>query len=415
MERVVITGMGLVTPNGIGADETWRSLIAGESSAGPITQFPIDDRYPSRFACEVKDFDPALFMERKKIKEVTRFITFAMAATKMALEDAKPDLSEEERDTTGVFIGVGLGGLENLERCTLVLDKKGPGKVSPYFIPSLIANMAAGQVSIAFGLRGPSYAHTSACSSSAHALGEAYRWIQEGRADVMITGGAEATITPIGIAGFSAMFALSRRNDDPKRASRPWDKGRDGFVCGEGAGTLVLESLTRAKRRGARILAEVVGFGASSDAFHITKPAPEGEGGRRAMEIALKDAKLAPAAIDYINAHGTSTPAGDVEEAKAITKLFGAHALDKQLWVSSTKSMMGHLLGAAGAVEAAICIKAMETGVIPPTINLEDQDPECPLDFVPNHARERRIRRALTNSFGFGGTNASVVLAAFEG
>jgi 3-oxoacyl-[acyl-carrier-protein] synthase II len=415
MERVVITGMGLVTPNGIGADETWRSLIAGESSAGPITQFEIDDRYPSRFACEVKDFDAAQYMERKKIKEVTRFITFAMAATKMALEDAKPDLTDEERDTTGVFIGVGLGGLENLERCTLVLDKKGPGKVSPYFIPSLIANMAAGQVSIAFGLRGPSYAHTSACSSSAHALGEAYRWIQEGRADVMITGGAEATITPIGIAGFSAMFALSRRNDEPKRASRPWDKGRDGFVCGEGAGTLVLESLTRAKRRGARILAEVIGFGASSDAFHITKPSPEGEGGRRAMEIALRDAKLSPDAIEYINAHGTSTPAGDVEEARAITKLFGASATDKKLWVSSTKSMMGHLLGAAGAVEAAICVKAMQTGIVPPTINLEDQDPECVLDFVPNQARERRIRRALTNSFGFGGTNASVVLAAFEG
>src|SRR5690606_13224898 len=299
--------------------------------------------------------------------------------------------------------GVGLGGLENLERVTLILHSKGPSKVSPYFIPSLIANMAAGQVSIAYGFRGPSYAHTSACSSSAHAIGEAYRWIQEGRAEVMIAGGAEATITPIGIAGFSAMFALSRRNDEPERASRPWDRGRDGFICGEGAGTLILESLSRAKKRGAKILAEITGFGASSDAYHITKPAPDGAGAVRAMQLALADAKLSPDQIEYINAHGTSTPAGDLEEAKAIAKVFGAHALDKRLWVSSTKSMMGHLLGAAGAVEAAICTQSIQTGVIAPTINLEDQDPECNLDFVPNQARERRIRLAMSNSFGFGG------------
>jgi len=415
MERVVITGLGLVTPNGVGTDATWRSLVAGESAAGPITLFDIDERYPSRFACEVKDYDPAQFMDRKKLKEVTRFITFAMGATKMALEQAGLDLTDEERDSTGVFIGVGLGGLENLERCTLILDKKGPGKISPYLIPSLIANMAAGQVSIAFDLRGPSYAHTSACSSGAHAIGEAYRWIQEGRASVMIAGGAEATITPIGISGFSAMFALSRRNDDPKRASRPWDTGRDGFVCGEGAGTLVLESLTRAKARGAKILGEVVGFGATSDAYHITKPAPDGAGGARAMKQALADAKLPPGDIDYVNAHGTSTPAGDIEEARAVTRLFGAHALDKKLWVSSTKSMMGHLLGAAGAVEAGLCLKAIETGVVPPTINLENQDPECPLELVANEARERRVKRALSNSFGFGGTNASLILSEFEG
>jgi 3-oxoacyl-[acyl-carrier-protein] synthase II len=310
---------------------------------------------------------------------------------------------------------VGLGGLENLERCTLILDKKGPGKISPYLIPSLIANMAAGQVSIAFDLRGPSYAHTSACSSGAHAIGEAYRWLQEGRASVMIAGGAEATITPIGISGFSAMFALSRRNDDPQHASRPWDTGRDGFVCGEGAGTLVLETLTRAKARGAKILGEVIGFGATSDAYHITKPAPDGVGGARAMKRALADAKLSPADIDYVNAHGTSTPAGDIEEARAVTHLFGAHALDKKLWVSSTKSMMGHLLGAAGAVEAALCLKAIETGVVPPTINLENQDPECPLELVANQARERRVKRALSNSFGFGGTNASLIVSEFEG
>src|SRR5688572_19362353 len=416
MERVVITGLGLVTPNGIGVDASWDSLVQGKSGVGPITLFEAKEGvYATRIAAEVRDFEPAAFMEKKKIKEVARFIPFAMAATRMALDQANLELTEEERDRTGVFIGVGLGGLENLERCTLTLEHRGPGKVSPYFIPSLIANMAAGQVSIAFGLRGPTLSHTSACSSSAHAIGEALRWLQRGDADVMVAGGAEATISPIGIAGFSAMFALSRRNDDPERASRPWDKDRDGFVCGEGAGTLVLETLTRAKRRGARILAEVVGYAATSDAFHITKPSPNGAGGARAMRLALKDAKLAPDQIDYINAHGTSTPAGDTEESKAIAEVCGAHALDKKVWVSSTKSMMGHLLGAAGAVESGVCLKAIETGIIPPTINLVDPDPECLLDFVPLKARERRVRRALTNSFGFGGTNACLVFSAFEG
>jgi 3-oxoacyl-[acyl-carrier-protein] synthase II len=414
MERVVVTGMGLVTPNGVGTEPTWQSLIQGKSGVGPITLFPAGPEYSTRIAAEVKDFDPTQFMEKKKLKEVSRFIPFAVAATRMALDEAALDLTEEERDRTGVFIGVGLGGLENLERCTLTLAQRGPGKVSPYFIPSLIANMAAGQVSIAFGFRGPSVAHTSACSSSAHAIGEAVRWMQRGQAEVMIAGGAEATITPIGIGGFSAMFALSRRNDDPERASRPWDRGRDGFVCGEGAGSLVLETLTRAKRRGAKILAELVGYGATSDAYHITKPAPGGAGGARAMRMALEDAKLSPDQIDYINAHGTSTPAGDAEEAKAVANVFGAHALDKKLWVSSTKSMMGHLLGAAGAVEAAVCIKAIGTHLIPPTANLEDPDPEIALDFVPLTARERRIRYAMSNSFGFGGTNATLILASFE-
>ncbi len=415
MERVVVTGIGLVTPNGVGTQATWDSLTQGKSGVGPITLFEATEAYPSRFAAEVKDFDPTQFMERKKLKEVTRFIPFSLAATKMALEQADLGLTDEERERVGVFIGVGLGGLENLERVTLLLDRKGPGKVSPYFIPSLIANMAAGQVSIAHGFQGPSYAHTSACSSSGHAIGEALRWIQEGRAEVMVAGGAEATITPIGIAGFSAMFALSRRNDEPERASRPWDRGRDGFVCGEGAGTLILESLSRAKKRGAHIFAEVTGAAATSDAYHITKPAPGGAGAVRAMRYALADAKLDPGQIDYINAHGTSTPAGNVEESKAIEKVFGAHALDKKLWISSTKSMMGHLLGAAGAVEAAICIKAIETGVIPPTINHDDPDPECVLDYVPNHARERRITHAMSNSFGFGGTNATLILSAFNG
>ena len=415
MERVVVTGLGLVTPNGIGVDASFSSLVQGKSGVGPITLFEAKEGvYATRIAAEVKGFDPAAFMERKKIKEVARFIPFAMAATKMALEQADLQLTEEERDRTGVFIGVGLGGLENLERCTLTLEHRGPGKVSPYFIPSLIANMAAGQVSIAFGLRGPSLSHTSACSSSAHAVGEALRWLQRGDADVMVAGGAEATISPIGIAGFSAMFALSRRNDAPERASRPWDRGRDGFVCGEGAGTLVLETLSRAKKRGAKILAEVIGYAATSDAFHITKPSPNGAGGARAMRLALKDAQLSPEQIDYINAHGTSTPAGDTEESKAVADVFGSHATDKKLWVSSTKSMMGHLLGAAGAVESGVCIRALQTGLIPPTINLDDPDPECVLDFVPLKARERRIRYAMSNSFGFGGTNACLIFSAFK-
>ena len=414
MERVVITGLGLVTPNGVGTEPSWQSLTAGQSAVGPITLFEADERYACRIAAEVKGFEPTDWMEKKKLKEVTRFIPFSMAATKMALEQSAPELTEAELEKVGVFIGVGLGGLENLERCTLLLDKKGPRKISPYFIPSLIANMAAGQVSIAFGFKGPNFCHTSACSSSAHAVGEAFRWIREGRSDVMIAGGAEATITPIGIAGFSAMYALSRRNDEPQRASRPWDTARDGFVCGEGAGTLVLESLSRAKRRGARILAEITGFSATSDAYHITQPAPAGDGAVRAMKLALEDAKLDRSAIDYINAHGTSTPAGDVEEAKAIAATFGDHATEKKLWVSSTKSMMGHLLGAAGAVESAVCVKAIETGVVPPTINLEDQDPEANLEFVPNQARERRINHAMSNSFGFGGTNAALVFSAFR-
>lgn len=414
MERVVITGIGLVTPNGVGTQATWESLLRGESGVGPITQFEVTPDYPSRFAAEVKNFDPGEYMPRKKLKEVARFITFAMAATKLAFEDSGLELTDAERERAGCFIGVGLGGLENLERVKMVLEQKGPGKVSPYFIPSLIGNLAAGQVSIEYGLKGPSFCHTTACSSSAHSLGEAAEWIRRGKADVMVAGGAEATITPIGIAGFSAMFALSRRNDDPQAASRPWDKGRDGFVCGEGAGTLVLESLSRARARGAKIYAEITGFGASSDAYHITKPAPDGEGAIRSMKLALQDARLDPSQIDYMNAHGTSTPVGDVEESKAVAALCGAHALEHRLWVSSTKSMMGHLLGAAGAVEAAICAKAIETGFVPPTINLSDPDPQCTLDYVPNQARERRLNHVMSNSFGFGGTNATLVLSRYS-
>jgi 3-oxoacyl-[acyl-carrier-protein] synthase II len=291
--------------------------------------------------------------------------------------------------------------------------EKGPSRISPYFIPSVIANLAAGQVSIAHGLRGPGYCITSACSSSAHAIGEAVEWIRRGRTDIMVAGGAESTITGLGIGGFCAMHALSRRNDDPARASRPFDKGRDGFVMGEGAATLILESLPRAKRRGAKIYAEIRGYGATSDAHHLTQAAPEGAGAQRAMRMALEDAKLSPDEIDYVNAHGTSTPQGDIQEAHAIAHVFGEHALSKKLWVSSTKSMMGHLLGGAGAVEAAICALALNRSVVPPTINLEDPDPECPLDLIPNTARERTLRHAMSNSFGFGGTNATLVLSRF--
>ena len=405
----------MVTPVGVGTDASWSALTAGTSGAGPITLFETNEKFPTRIACEVKNFEAADWMEKKKIKECSRFIPFAMASTKMALDQAELGLTDEERDRVGVFIGVGMGGLENLENCTLTLEHKGPGRISPYLIPSLIANMAAGQISIAHDFRGPSLAHTSACSSSAHALGEAVRWIQHGQAEVMVAGGAEATIFGIGIAGFAAMFALSRRNDDPARASRPWDLDRDGFVCGEGAGTLILESETRARARGAKILAEVIGYGTTSDAFHITKPAPGGGGAVRAMRAALRDAKLNPDQVDYINAHGTSTPPGDVAEAKAVIEVFGDHALGRKLWVSSTKSMMGHLLGAAGAVESAVCVQALNTGVVPPTINLDNQDPECPLDFVAHEARERVLRYVMSNSFGFGGTNATLVFSRYDG
>ena len=416
MNRVVITGIGLVTPVGIGRQESWEALLAGHSGAGPITIFDAA-AFRVRFACEVKGWDGTKFIEKKKLKEMDRFIEFACGAASMAMKDAALELSEEEKDAAGCFIGVGLGGLMTLEKTKTTIIEKGPQKVSPYSIPGIIANLAAGQVSMAHGLRGPSYCTTSACSSGAHAIGEAFEWIRRGRADVMVTGGAEATVTPVGIGGFEAMFALSRRNEEPTKASRPFDKGRDGFVCGEGAGILVLESLERAQKRGAKIYAEVTGYGASSDAHHLTQPAPHGEGAQRSMKMALKDAGLSPDKIDYLNAHGTSTPVGDIGETEALKAVFGAHAIDKKsdgLWVSSTKSMMGHLLGAAGAVESAICALALSEGKIPPTINLTDPDPACDLDYVALESRERKIKHALNNSFGFGGTNCSLVFSRFD-
>ncbi len=415
MERVVVTGMGLVTPCGLGNEPTLTALMAGRSGVGPITLFDANEEYATRIAAEAKGFDPADHMPKKKLKETSRFIQFALAASQLAVTDAQLSLTDEECERAGCFIGVGLGGLDRFADVAYALRDKGPRKISPYFIPTIIGNLAAGQVTIAHGLRGPSYCHTSACTSSAHAIGEAYEWIRSGRSDVMLAGGAEATITPVGIAGFNAMFALSRRNDEPEKASRPFDRGRDGFVVGEGSGVLILEKLSRAKRRGAKILAEISGWGATSDATHITKPAEGHRYAANAMRIALQTAQRNPEDISYINAHGTSTPAGDTEESHAIERVFGAHATDHHLWISSTKSMMGHLLGAAGAVEAAVCVHAIETGEIPPTINLDDPDPECTLDYVANQGRQRPTRHAMSNSFGFGGTNAALIFSKFEG
>jgi 3-oxoacyl-[acyl-carrier-protein] synthase II len=411
MERVVVTGIGMVTPMGIGTQQTWRALLNGESGVDKITQFD-PTNFRVRIGGEVKGWEPTNYIEKKKLKEMDRFTAFALGSAKMAMEDAKLELSDEERDEAGTFVGVGLGGLQTLERTKEVLTEKGSSKISAYAIVGIIANMAAGQISMALGLRGPSFATTSACSSGAHALGEAAEWIRRGRAQVMFAGGAEATITPVCIGGFEAMMALSKRNDDPKRASRPFDKGRDGFVCGEGSALMVLESLTHAKKRGARIYAELTGYGASSDAYHLTSPSLEGP--QRSMKMALKDAGVNADAVDYVNAHGTSTQIGDINESRAISGVFGANATDKKLWVSSTKSAMGHLLGAAGAVESAICVLAIAEGKIPPTINLDDQDPECTLDYVANTARERRVRHALNNSFGFGGTNCSLIFSRFD-
>jgi 3-oxoacyl-[acyl-carrier-protein] synthase II len=414
MERVVVTGIGLVTPLGVGTRETWRALLAGESGVGPITRFDCS-AFRVRIAGEVKGWDPSPWVEKKKLKEMDRFMEFALGAASMAITDAKLELTDAEKERAGCFIGNGVGGLFSLEKTKETLLSKGPTKVSPYAIPTIIANLAAGQVSMAHGLKGPSYCTTSACSSGAHAIGEAAEWVRRGKVDVMVAGGSEATITPVGIAGFEAMLALSKRNDDPTRASRPFDRGRDGFVSGEGAGIMVLESLSRARRRGARIYAEVTGYGASTDAYHLTQPAPMHEGAQRAMRMALDDAKIRPDDVDYVNAHGTSTPIGDVEESRALAAVFGENATSKKLWVSSTKSMMGHLLGAAGAVETAICALSVAEESVPPTINLVDVDPECTLDYVPNEARRRRLRHVMNNSFGFGGTNCALVLSRLEG
>lgn len=414
MQRVVITGIGLVTPLGIGTEDTWKALLEGRSGIGPITRFD-PAAYKTRFAGEVKNFELDRWVERRKSKEFDRFSGFAMAAGMMAWQDAAmpDDLPPAQRDRFGSIIGNGIGGLESIERTHATLLEKGPSRVSPYFIPATIANLAPGQLAMKYGLRGVNYTVTSACASGAHAIGEAMRWIQRGHCDVMLAGGTEAAITTLGVAGFNAMHALSTRNDSPETASRPFDKTRDGFVIGEGAGMLVLESLDHALRRGARIYAEVIGYGATDDAHHITQPAPEGEGAQRAMRAALEDAGCALERVGYINAHGTSTPVGDAQEAQAIRAVFGAHA-DK-LAVSSTKSMMGHLLGAAGGVEAAITALTVARGQIAPTINLQTPDPACDLDFVPHTARACEVDAAMSNSFGFGGTNVTLIVARYGG
>ncbi len=410
--RVVVTGVGLLTPVGIGTEANWQALIAGESGIGPITNFDATD-YPVRIAGEVPDFDPLRWIGRKEAKKMDRFIHFAMAATHLALEHAGLPLQVPEPDRTGVVIGVGMGGLQTLEEAVDVIREKGPSRVSPFTIPKLIINMAPGHVSMLTGARGPNLSSVSACATGAHSVGDAARLIAMGDADVMIAGGSEATVTALGIAGFAAMKALSTRNDEPQRASRPFDADRDGFVSAEGAAVLILELLEHAVARGARILCEVAGYGQSSDAHHMTMPDPDGAGAAAAMRNALADAEMSPEAIDYVNAHGTSTPTNDRIETLALKHVFGEHA--RRLAVSSTKSMTGHMLGAAGAVEAAICALAIERGVVPPTINLDTPGEGCDLDYVPHTARELRVGATLSNSFGFGGTNACLVLRRFAG
>jgi 3-oxoacyl-[acyl-carrier-protein] synthase II len=405
--RVVVTGLGLVSPVGIGVEASWNALVAGTSGIGPITLFDAST-YPTRIAGEVKGFEPGAFMDKKEARRNDRFIQFALAAADMAVKDAGLDMSKEDPERVGCIVGAGIGGLGTIEETHVEFQAKGVRKIGPFFIPSLIINLAPGQISLKYGMKGPNFSPVSACATGNHSIGDAMLYIERGLADVMVTGGCEATITHLGIGGFCAARALSERNDAPQKASRPFDKARDGFVAGEGAGILVVEEYEHARRRGARIYAELAGYGASADAYHITSPAPEGEGGQRAMRMALRDAGLAPEAVGYVNTHGTSTPQGDVAECQAINRVFGEHAR-KGLAVSSTKSMTGHLLGAAGGLEAVVSVLALHQGVLPPTINVEEQDPECALDVVPNQARRVTLQAVMSNSFGFGGTNAVVL------
>src|SRR5437870_7004460 len=408
--RVVVTGIGLVTPLGTGTKQSWEAAIAGKSGIGPITRFDAS-QLPSRFAGEVKGFDPTRFMDKKEARRNDLFIQFGLAATMMALQDSRLPLDKPLGERCGVIVGSGMGGLGTLEETHVTALEKGHRRVNPFFIPSIIVNLVGGQISIRYGAAGVNYAPVSACATGNHAIGESLRHLQHGDVDLMITGGAEATITLLGISGFTAARALSERNDAPEKASRPFDRDRDGFVAGEGSGILVLEELEHARKRGARIYCELTGYSATADAFHITQPS--GTGAERAMRLVLEDAGLRPEQVQYINAHGTSTPVGDIAETKAMKAVFGDWA-KKGLMVSSTKSMTGHLLGAAGGVEAAFTALALYHGVIPPTINVEQRDPQCDVDVVPNQAREVRIKTAVSNSFGFGGTNAVVAFQRFE-
>lgn len=411
MRRVVVTGLGVVAPNGIGTKAFWQNLVDGVTGIDRITRFDAS-RHDCKIAGEVKGFDPLNYIEKKEVKKMDLFIHYAFASAIMAIEDAQLKVEEAERGRVGVFVGTGMGGIPALEESYRVLLEKGPGRISPFFIPSIITNLASGQIAIRFGFRGPNSCVATACATGNHAIGDSFELIRREAADVMIAGGGEAVITPLTIGGFSSMKALSTRNDEPHRASRPFDKARDGFVMGEGAGILILEELEHAVRRGARIYAELVGYGMSADAHHITAPEPDGIGAIASMRLALEDAGLKPEAVDYINAHGTSTPVGDAAETKAIKQVFGDHAY--RMPVSSIKSMTGHLLGAAGGVESLATVLSIYFGLIPPTINYDDPDPDCDLDYVPNKARQADVRVALTNSFGFGGTNATLVFKKHE-
>ena len=406
-----MTGVGLVSPVGIGTEANWEALCAGQSGIGPITRFDAT-HHSARIAGEVKGFDPLQFVDKKDVKKMDVFIQLAIAAADFAMSDAKLKVSPDCATRTGVFIASGIGGFSTIEREHKALIEGGPRRISPFFIPAAIINLAAGQVSIRFGAKGPNSATCTACSASAHAIGDAFEIIRRNDADVMIAGGSEAAITPLGVGGFAAMRALSTRNDEPQRASRPFDKDRDGFIIGEGAGVLILEELEHARRRGATIYAEIVGYGMSSDAYHMTAPSEDGDGARRVMAMAVRKAGIPPSDVDYINAHGTSTPYNDKLETLAIRNCFGEHA-DK-LAISSTKSMTGHLLGGAGGLEAGITALAVHHQVVPPTINLDDPDPECDLDYVPHQSRQLSIRYALSNSFGFGGTNAALLFKRYE-
>jgi 3-oxoacyl-[acyl-carrier-protein] synthase II len=407
-----VTGVGLVCGCGIGTDEVWRNLLAGKSGIGPITQFDAT-AFDCRIAGEVRNFDPLLWVEKKELKKMGRFIQLALAAADFAFRMSGFEVTPEMAPATGVYIASGIGGFDVIEREHSKFLQGGPSKISPFFIPASIINLASGHISIRYGAKGPNSATATACSASAHAIGDSYKIIERGDADAMIAGGSEATITPMGVGGFAAMRALSTRNDEPERASRPFDAQRDGFVVGEGSGVLILEALEVAERRGAQILAEIVGYGMSGDAYHITQPAEEGDGGYRVTMKTLKDAKISPEQIGYVNAHGTSTPIGDAIETMALKHVFGAHA--KKVPISSTKSMTGHLLGGAGGLEAGISVLALRDQILPPTINYENPDPACDLDYVPNHARKAEVQYALSNSFGFGGTNASLLFKRWDG
>lgn len=409
--RVVITGMGIVSPLGIGLDDNWQAICQGKSGIGPITKFDTTE-YPAKIAGEVKSFDPELYIDKKDQKKMDVFIQYALAAGSMAIKQSGLKIDESNADRVGVLVGSGLGGLQTIEKYHTMLLQSGPKKISPFFVPMLIVNLAPGQISIYFGCRGPNSSVVTACATGNHSIGEASRIIQRGDADAMIAGGVESTITPLAVAGFCALKALSTRNDAPEKASRPFEKNRDGFVMAEGAGILVLESLESAKQRGASIFAEVIGFGCNADAYHITAPSPNGEGAARCMQIALDDAGIKPADIDYINAHGTSTPMNDLSETIAMKTVFKEKI--KNLPISSTKSMTGHLLGAAGGVESIFSILTIKNSLIPPTINYDEPDPECDLDYVPNVARKKDVRIVMSNSFGFGGTNATLIFKSFE-